>query len=116
MNIQPNDKVAYIVAPFVENGRGHFVTIERLAKDYETFGNYCYFTTYPSWVCHGAVPNDVGDINKTLVIADECLRPLRPKEGEQSQNEDWVTKARKTLPRPTPVTGPVTINERGEPA
>lgn len=26
----------------------------------------------------------------------------------------WVTESRKTLPRPTPVSGPVTINHRGE--
>jgi hypothetical protein len=46
------------------------------------------------------------------VIADCSLEPIRDQPG----NESFVTKARKTLPRPTPVTGPVTINARGEPA
>jgi hypothetical protein len=40
------------------------------------------------------------------------LQPIRDQPG----NEDFVTKARKTLPRAKPVTGPVTINARGEPA
>jgi hypothetical protein len=112
MNIKPDDKLAYIVAPFVEGGRRHFVTIERRAADHETFGNCHFFTTYPSWVCHGAVPDDEGKILTTLVIADVCLRPIRDQPG----NEDFVVKARNTLPRAKPVTGPVTINERGEAA
>lgn len=43
---------------------------------------------------------------------DAHLKPLPGGEGDES----FVVKARKTLPRPTPVTGPVTIDHRGEPA
>jgi len=43
-------------------------------------------------------------------IQEQHLRPLPGGEG----NEDFVVKARKTLPRAKPVTGPVTINSRGE--
>jgi len=38
------------------------------------------------------------------------IRPI----GDNPGNEHFVVEARKTLPRPTPVPGPVTINERGE--
>lgn len=47
-----------------------------------------------------------------LSVCDVSLRPIRDQPG----NEHWVTEARKTIPRPIPVTGPVTINHRGEPA
>jgi len=47
-----------------------------------------------------------------LYIGDYQLRPLRGLPG----NEHFVTQSRKSLPRPTPVTGPVTINHRWEPA
>jgi len=43
-------------------------------------------------------------------IEDARLRPIRNEPG----NEDFVVKARKTLPRAKPVTGPVTIDSRGE--
>jgi len=43
---------------------------------------------------------------------DKAITPFRDAPG----NEDFVVKARKTLPRAKPVTGPVTINTRGEPA
>ncbi len=43
---------------------------------------------------------------------DAHLKPLPGGEG----NEDFVVNARKTLPRAKSVTGPVTINARGEPA
>ncbi len=45
-------------------------------------------------------------------VADKVLKPIRDNPGD----EDFVIKARKSLPRAKPVTGPVTINERGEPA
>jgi hypothetical protein len=41
---------------------------------------------------------------------EEDMKVIDPGEG----NEDFVTKARKTLPRAKPVTGPVTINARVE--
>lgn len=112
MNIKPDDKLAYIVAPFHENGVGHFVAVVRPAAEHEIFERTHFITTHPSWVCRGAVPDDMGTVLTILVIADECLRPLRGGEG----NESFVVKARKTLPRKKPVTGPVTINARGEPA
>jgi len=41
---------------------------------------------------------------------DENLKPIRDQPG----NEQFVVESRKSLPRKKPVTGPVTINERGE--
>jgi len=48
----------------------------------------------------------------SYVMWDHRLRPIRDNPG----NESFVTEARKSIPRPIPVTGPVTIDSRGEPA
>ena len=68
------------------------------------------------WLCECSVwfgenhcsPREIQ--GKRLEIPDSWLRPISASPG----NEDFVVKARKTLPRAKPVTGPVTINERGE--
>lgn len=49
-------------------------------------------------------------IRNNSLVPDAFLRPIRGQLGDES----FVIKARKTLPRKKPVTGPVTINERGE--
>ncbi len=53
---------------------------------------------------------DFDGLQIVRVIASHCLHPI----GDNPGNEDFVTKARKTLPRAKPVTGPVTIDSRGE--
>jgi len=47
---------------------------------------------------------------KVHAVREIAITPF----GDNPGNEDFVIKARKTLPPPIPVTGPVTINERGE--
>lgn len=105
MNIKPDDKLAYIVAPYVKSGRGHFVTIERKSREFEIL-NGNSFTDEPSrgsaWVCSGAVPDENGVIQTLLVIGDVCLRPIRDSEGDES----FVTEARKSLPAPLQHTKP----------
>ena len=73
---------------------------------------------HPSWVCESFMHSPFNcplmdgrrRLTRFAVIDDANLRPIEDKPG----NESFVVKARKTLPRPTPVPGPVTINERGE--
>lgn len=43
-------------------------------------------------------------------MSDSVLRPIRDQPG----NEQFVVESRKSLPRKKPVTGPVTIDARGE--
>lgn len=43
-------------------------------------------------------------------VADDMLHPIRDQPG----NEQFVVESRKSLPRKKPVTGPVTIDVRGE--
>jgi len=74
----------------------------------------------PSWVCESLMhspfdcPLDDGRrrLNRFAVVDDASLQPIEDKPG----NESFVTEARKSIPRPIPVTGPVTIDHRGEPA
>lgn len=56
------------------------------------------------WICNASADSF------PRLIADCALEPIRDQPG----NEEFVVKARKTLPRAKPVTGPVTINVRGE--
>jgi len=49
---------------------------------------------------------------KVQAVREVAITPF----GDQPGNEHFVIEARKSLPPPVPVTGPVTINERGEPA
>lgn len=92
MNCKPGD-LAYIVAPYVECGRGHFVTVERVARRTETFDGTCYHfmnNLGPAWVCSGAVPCEDGSgVSRRLVIADVCLRPIRDQPGED-QPLQWA--------------------------
>lgn len=95
MNIRPDDKLAMVKnsCSFPE-ADGSIVELKGAGPTVD--GMQTWFHT----------PDRLGH----LWSADRCLRPIRDQPG----NEDWVTKARKTLPRPTPVPGPVTINARGE--
>jgi hypothetical protein len=92
MNCKPGDLAVIVRAQYPEN-LGLFVTVVR-PHPRQKHG----------WMVEGSGPGDW--------CLDEDLRPIRDNPG----NEQFVIEARKTLPRPTPVTGPVTINERGEPA
>jgi len=107
MNCKPGD-VARIVSTGVgfsgetfHKAKNRFITVVSIDKT--TRAGPCWkYEEEP--IC--------SDDGKTHAISwpDAWLQPIRDQPG----NEDWVTKARKTLPRPTPVPGPVTINERGE--
>jgi len=63
---------------------------------------------YPKyWILDGVI---VG--HQAVAWHEEDMRVINPDPG----NEQFVTESRKTIPRKKPVTGPVTINARGEPA
>lgn len=82
MNCKPGD-LAMVVAPYHPNGRGHFVAVERLASVMEHLEGRQYLSSCfygEIWVCSGAVPDDHGRVQRLAVIADICLRPIRPGE------------------------------------
>jgi len=76
------------------------------------------YGSHSSWVCESLMhsPFDcplIGGgsrLNRFAVIDDANLHPISDNPG----NEDFVVESRKTLPRAKPVTGPVTIDNRGE--
>lgn len=86
-----------VVAPYIPAGRGHFVDVVREAQDIEVFGSTVFYRQAgqfgPSWVCTGAVPDEQGYVNTTLVIADNCLRPLR------GPGDEVVSQEVRPLPR-----------------
>ena len=64
------------------------------------------------WHCKSSEPLycTFGIPSTEFAFPDIRLRPFRDNPG----NEDFVTKARLSLPRAKPAVGPVTITERGE--
>jgi hypothetical protein len=110
MNCKPGD-VAQIVCTngigtsgeTFHKAKNRFITVVAIEKS--TRAGPCW-TYEESPIC--------ADSGKTKATSwpDAWLRPIRDQPG----NEDFVVKARNTLPRAKPVTGPVTINERGEAA
>ena len=94
MNCKPGDLAVIVnTAAWNQKYLGRFVRIIKAGPTLP-FG--------PTW--------EVENLPGGLYCEDSALRPIRDQPG----NESFVTKARKTLPRAKPVTGPVTINERGE--
>jgi hypothetical protein len=123
MNIKQAPCMARIVAP---GHRYHQWLVQAVGK--APLGQFPLPDGHPainrdnhqSWVCESFMhspfdcPLDDGRrrLTRFAVIDDANLRPINDAPGD----ETFVTKARKTLPRAKPVTGPVTINARGEPA
>jgi hypothetical protein len=77
MNCKPGD-LAYIVAPWIEEGRGRFVHVVRAATadDLRAVGIYSA-PTFHIWFCRGDIVTWDGP-RREFVIADESLRPIRP--------------------------------------
>jgi len=90
-NVKPGD-LARIVAPYEPNGIDHFVEVVRRAKKFERLGE-CFFEhegLIQGWVCTGCVPMWDGFIARELVIADECLRPIRdPGDDAVDESKAW---------------------------
>ncbi|MNL15670.1 hypothetical protein D3C87_1366720 [compost metagenome] len=108
MNCKPGD-LAQIVAPYDEKGRGHFVTVVRRAKRRERLGgcDFVHASPVPGWVCDGSVPMWDGFIARRLVIADECLRPIRdPGDDAVDESAAWLP------PVPLPAIDPSLIPEK----
>jgi len=112
MNCKPGD-LARIKKPYRDNDvMGLYVEVVRASIPGERICSREGVVTkhaenhLSGWVC------EANSDGFPRLIADCALDPIRDQPG----NEDFVVKARKTLPRPIPVPGPVTINTRGEPA
>jgi hypothetical protein len=99
MNCKPGD-LALIVSGIPIDNIGKIIKVISVSERW-----YGHAWTYEGSIYAAHFPGVRAD-----AVADCCLRPIRDQPG----NEDFVTKARKTLPRAKPVTGPVTINARGE--
>ncbi len=81
-NVKPGD-LARVVAPYEWPGRGAFVIVGRRANAVEQFGPVSYAVNEPSWVCDGWVRSVLGFYEgPQVVIADCCLRPVRPEPQE----------------------------------
>ncbi len=96
MNCKPGD-LAIVVDGAPKRNLGRIVRVTTTFPNYPSIWNY-----------EGNLV--ASDGSKCPGVSDDCLKRLPGGDG----NEDFVVKARKTLPRAKPVTGPVTINERGE--
>jgi hypothetical protein len=84
-NVKPGD-IAMVKAPYVEQGRGAIVVVERLAGIREELSGcvYVWQSEYGhGWVVRGWVKARSGfRQGPQLVISDQCLRPLRDTDGE----------------------------------
>ena len=92
MNCKPGD-IARIVAPFAPMGVGHVVEVVRRAKEFEWLGACSFRHAGPTfgWVCAGRVPMEDGEVLHELVIADECLRPIRdPGDDAVDESKAWL--------------------------
>ena len=106
MNCKPGDS-AVVVRSYAGN-YGHFVTCVRLATKEDFLAMGYGPASSPAWITNETLRNSAGRF--CCYVYDDQIRPIRDQPG----NEEFVVKARKTLPRPIPVPGPVTIDERGE--
>jgi len=116
MNIKPDDKLAIWVT------RGLIVEIQGPGNYGAHYQSVCghgfvvrQHSVQPAWlvrICGTPQQHHLhpGYVFLELSVYDVSLRPLRGGEG----NEKFVVESRKTLPRKKPVTGPVTIDNRGE--
>ncbi len=99
MNCKPGD-LARIVHPFTAHGVGRFVEVVRLSRHFERLGgrDFRHLMPGPGWVCRGNVPADDGLVLKELVVADECLRPIRdPGDDAVDESKAWLP----SVPLPT---------------
>ena len=125
MNCKPGDLARAIGGPTTPEMNNLFVVVERQAYAGESHSPGTQFNPTESgvhWVIRHAVlgeklPARTSDgVLRWVERRGYASRLLRPINGDNPGNEHWVTEARKSIPRPIPVTGPVTIDHRGEPA
>jgi hypothetical protein len=78
--------IAMVKAPYAPAGRGAVVEVVRPARASEKLSGCLYVQRSEhghGWVVRGWVKDDQGRLcGPRLVIADECLRPLRGSDGQ----------------------------------
>jgi len=102
MNCRPGD-LARIVAPYAPSGVGRIVEVVRRAKKFESLGECNFEHNGPTlgWVCIGSVPQWDGFVARELVIADECLRPIRnPGDDAVDESKAWLPPVPTINPQP----------------
>ena len=116
MNIKPDDKLAIWISRDVIVEVLHMAAMGEVDTSIDGT-RFSVTSQSPSWKVRmlGApqpsiVAGSHGFLFQERCVRDSMLRPIRDQPG----NEKFVVEARKTLERAKPVTGPVTIDNRGE--